>query len=274
MILLRPWLMPPLSPEDREVDEIGRMLWAQRRAARPRIASRHKQRGFILNPFAFGAAAPTDPSWANVSLLMPLNGANGGTTFTDVSSFASNHTISLFAGNAVTTTSTAQSQWGGSSYLCTGTSGGVSILTAGGTEFTYAGDASFDIWTRWTNSNSQYVFDHGTNGTTFIIVPSSGNVQFYQGGHIINTGSTPFSTGTWYFLQLVRSGTTWTVGRNGSSYATGTSGATLGFTGIGTLKLGQYGGGNIATVGHFQDFRVTNGVARPLAVPTAAFPTS
>ncbi len=99
-------------------------------------------------------------------------------------------------------------------------------------------------------------------------------MELFQSSHIINTGSTPFSLSTWYFLQVVRDGANLvTVGRNGSSYVSGTRSGNLGKS-TSIYTLGNFGGATNSLPCYMQDFRVTAGVARALAVPTAAFPTS
>ena len=67
----------------------------------------------FLNPYRFAAAAGGDPDWANVVLLLHLDGTDGSTTITDVK------------GNTCTTIntaaiSTAQSKFGGASLLLDG----------------------------------------------------------------------------------------------------------------------------------------------------------
>ena len=51
-----------------------------------KAALRSRQRGFLLNPFRFGGGGGgggVDPHFANVSLLMHMDGTDGGTTFVD-----------------------------------------------------------------------------------------------------------------------------------------------------------------------------------------------
>ncbi len=244
-------------------DEIGRHLFK----------SRQKQRGF-LDPFRF-VPPVGDPFFSNVSILLPLNGANGGTTFTDASSFA--HTVTRFASNTTTTTSTAQSKWGGSSMYQSASTSGLQA-TGVGSEFTSYGNYSFELWTQFASGGSQYLFDHGAgNAGSLIIVPSSGNVQLYDsgaGGHIINaTGAAgAFSLGQWYYHQALRTGSTNTYARDGVSQLTGSNSNP--FASVGSkIIVGNYGGGGIAVNGYIQDFRATKSVGRAIALPTAAFPT-
>ncbi len=265
MILLRPWLEPPLSAIDREVHEIGCHLWRMRQKRHLLERRALCEMGSIQQALLMhGGLSGGDPNFSNVSLLVPMNGTNGGTSFPDVSSFA--HALTPTGW----TTSTVQNQWGGSSGLAAGA--GSNIAFTSGSEMVYPGDFSIEFWHYHTNTIRCYLLDHGSNQTALIITPSSGLIELYNGLFILNGGSTPFTSSTWYFGQLTRSGTAVTFGRNGSSYTTGTSATSLGLAGV-SFRLGDYGGGNIAFVGHMQDFRVTKGVARALAVPIAAFPT-
>ena len=56
------------------------------RSTNIQAALRSRQRGFLLNPFRFGGGGGgggVDPHFANVSLLMHMDGTDGGTTFVD-----------------------------------------------------------------------------------------------------------------------------------------------------------------------------------------------
>lgn len=55
------------------------------RSTNIQAALRSRQRGFLLNPFRFGGGGGGggDPHFANVSLLMHMDGSDGGTTFVD-----------------------------------------------------------------------------------------------------------------------------------------------------------------------------------------------
>ncbi len=217
---------------------------------------------------AGGGSGVTDPDFSSVTLLIPMNGSNGGTTFTDV---ATAKTITPTGW----TTSTAQSKWGGSSGL--GAGAGARLVAAdSSSDFLYTADFSIEVWVYFSSSIRQYIWDHQSlDITTLIVTPSSGLTELYHAGigYIINAGSTPFNTSQWYFLQVVRSGTLVTIGRDGSSYQTGTQAATLGSST--SLIVGNRASStDIPFSGHMQDFRVTNGVARSIAVPSAAFPTS
>jgi hypothetical protein len=90
----------------------------------------------FINPYRFGAATPTDPNFADVSLLLHGDGANGSTTIIDSS--PTPKTVTAF-GNAQI--STAQSKFGGASIALDGTgdyasTGNSSDLLMGSAVFT------------------------------------------------------------------------------------------------------------------------------------------
>jgi hypothetical protein len=235
--------------------------------------------------FTFAALVPTtspapvapDPNFADVSLLLPLNGTNGSTTFTDASTNA--FAITGF-GNAQI--STAQSRWGGSSLLLDGT--GDYLVSATSSEFAITGDWSVEFWYR---AISLPAFNPGNNsGTTTLLHVHAGGAQglhVYTNGTALlvdnglvadySTSQGFLSTGVWYFIAIVKSGTTYTLSLDGSSVVTNTAQS------YGTpdrCQVGRYstGGTTGDAHGYYQDVRITNGVARTIVLPTSAFPTS
>ena len=73
-----------------------------------------------INPYQFAAAGPTDPDFADVSLLLHGDGTNGSTTIVD----SSDNVNSVTANNGAQI-STTQSKFGGSSieFLSTANTG-------------------------------------------------------------------------------------------------------------------------------------------------------
>jgi len=94
----------------------------------------------LVNPYRFAPAGPTDPDFASVVLLLHCNGSNGGTTFTDNSSYGRAMTAN---GNAQT--STAQSKFNGSSGLFDGA--GDYLTASASSDFTFGtGDYTIESW--------------------------------------------------------------------------------------------------------------------------------
>jgi len=227
--------------------------------------------GFLGSPFNFAAAGSGgDPDFASVSLLLPLNGTNGGTSFPDESN--NNFTVTGF-GNAQTTT--AQSQWAGSSLVLDGSSDYLSVPDNAAFDFG-SGDFTIEFWLRWNSlSGFQTIYDHGYTGSGALLLQTGngdGRIGIYTSGSYLGQESGSPSTRTWIFYQIVRSGTSLRINRNGTSSLSVTNSTSLGSTaniGIGA----RLSAGTLALNGWMQDLRVTKGIARSNVVPTAAFPT-
>lgn len=223
---------------------------------------------FIINPYRFAASGGGDPNFASVSLLLPLNGTNGGTSFTDESN--NNFTVTGF-GNAQTTT--AQSKWGGSSLVLDGTGDYLSVPDNAAFDFG-TGDFTIETWIRWNSISTYSVwYNHGLASTGALLIAATagtGRWSVAVSGSAIMTESDALGTGVWGFYQLVRSGNTFTLYRDGVQKATATSSASLSNTA--NLLIGGRSDG-FSLNGWMQDVRVTKGVARANVVPTAAFPT-
>lgn len=218
-----------------------------------------------------GGGGGGDPSFASVSALLHFNGSNGSTTFTDSGPGA--RTFTAF-GNAQL--STSGPKFGTASLLLDGSGDYLSSSANAAYDFG-TGDFTIEFWVNFTGTGTQYVMDYAAANTSVIaITPSSGAVWVYsQGSFAINAGSTTFATGTWYFIQLSRSGGTWTVFRDGSQYAqvTGQSSRTFGSSSL-SLLIGTAGNGGSQLNAKLDEFRITKGVARSATFPTAAFPDS
>lgn len=215
---------------------------------------------------------------AFLSLLLNMNGADNGTTFTDTSPYK--NSISVF-GNAKT--SIVQSKFGGSSALYDGNGDYLSTIPnvmSFGTE-----DFTIEAWIRlnsmptsdaWpTNYSSHMVIvTVGTPslgdgfgllvGTTRLILQSNDS-QIIYGTHnmIINT---------WYHVAATRRGDIFRLFVDGVIIATGTSSAYLG-TGS-TTYIGSETGQGAWFNGYMNDLRITRGLARytqSFVPPTSQF---
>ena len=230
--------------------------------------------------FKFGVGTPaTDPYFANVSMLLPFNGTNGSTTFTDASSNGFTVTAN---GNAQI--STAQSKWGGASGLFDG-SGDYLSVASNAAFYLGTGDFTLEAWIRFNsvpgvNNSIPIVSAEGSGGMFFGYIRE----LYYTQGWGIGltavswgplTGATA-SAGTWYHVAVSRSETTMRFFVNGTqvgSTFTNSQSYDLSTT---NLNIGGQSSSNYLN-GNIDDLRITKGIARytaNFAPPSAPFPTS
>ena len=230
----------------------------------------------LMRHGAIASQGGGDPNFANVVLLLPMDGADNSTTFTDASSYG--RTITT-VGNA--RIRTAQSQWGGSSGYFDGT--GDVIRAADASELTMAGDFTVEWWQRaetfaaagGSANRTIIIFgDSFTAATPGVFLLTNGNLAYFDGTTVRNAGAgSIFSINTWYYCALRRSGTTMSLWASGSQIISWTESTTINPT------LIRIGGSISDTTGNYQgymdDFRITVGTARDVSIiPSAAFPTS
>tara|TARA_S200002703_G_scaffold156223_1_gene161444 strand:- start:129 stop:887 length:759 start_codon:yes stop_codon:yes gene_type:complete len=238
------------------------------------------------------AVAPTDPNFADVVLLLHMDGANGGTSFSDSSNSA--HTATA-VGNA--NTSTAIPKFGTASYQGDGS----------GDYLSFPDSADFDIGLPVGYSNEPFTVEffanlnstggtqmffgkgggtagwNSTSGFQYIYFIQSGVLyfQFWQSGFSPNTISANISTlglstGNWYHFAIAYNGTTTEAYFNGSRYGT----STAGYGSPSAATSFRVGGAtpSYSMNGYIDEFRITKGSSRytgtTLTVPTAAFPNS
>jgi hypothetical protein len=242
-----------------------------------------------LAPTVAEVGTTTDPNFSSVSLLLPMNGTNGSTTFTDVSNNAFTVTP---AGNAQI--STAQSKWGGSSARFDGDGDFLSIAYASALDL-LGSDFTVEGWVRIAatpNSGGMRIAAAGggsvafnsTNGIHWLLQAMNDNTIQTQ----IRTGSVggfnssnTWTLNTWSHVALCVSGSTAYLGLNGtvtSSTITGISRPSGNpVTTIGTIN-GQAGNSFSALNGNTNDFRIIKEFAlytgATYTVPAAPFPTS
>jgi hypothetical protein len=230
---------------------------------------------------ASAAVTPVDVADANfeqVVLLLPMGGT--GATFIDSSPNPKSITAS---GNA--TQSTAQSKWGGKSAAFDGS--GDWLATPVTSDLTFGtGDLTIEFWARPTGSQpvnprimgnlSANAFNAGDWALTQNLNCSL-YASNYEGGSnpIVSLGSS-LANDTWTHVVIVRSGSNWTMYRDGTAVSTNTWSGSLD-SGTRRLVVGSSGSTIEAWSGYIDDLRVTRfarytGATIPL--PTAAFPTA
>lgn len=223
-----------------------------------------------------GLSGPSDPNFANVSLLLHMDGANGGIVFTDSSANA----FPVFQSQAIT--SNTQVKFGPTSGFFNGNHF-ISVAHAAPLELT-TGD--------WTLEGWLYI---GTLGSNSLVIMKAVGTGFYPWqlyydatGHLIFrafdttpsllftiTAATGLAAGGQHFWAMTRQGSTFTLWIDGVSAGTASSSAALYTNASASVVCGASGSSTIAMIGYLDDVRITKGVARYTAgfsVPTAAFP--
>lgn len=228
-------------------------------------ALRSRQRGFLLNPFRFGGGGGgSDP---DVILRSTFN-----TAFTDVS--PSGHSYTVNGGASI---SAAQSQFGGASAFFDGT-GDEAFTNSVTASAVGSGDFTFEGWVYPQTQVNQFPICYGYSGGSGALYlqynhsDSPGRFSVLAGTGIrIGTGT--HATGSWYFVQVIRSGTTLTLYVNASSTASTTDSTNFGTTG--QHFIGGRSGLAASTLftGYVDDWRSSK-VVRTVAVPTAEFPVN
>ena len=110
--------------------------------------------------------------------------------------------------------------------------------------------------------------DYGTSGGFELLTQTGGKIQLY--GHDSNSAVTQIetatgliSTGTWYHLALVRSGTTLTLYLDGESVGTASKSHTFGAGSNNSFYIGVYYNGNYGEYfdGVISNVRINKGTA-------------
>lgn len=224
-----------------------------------------------------------DANFSNVSLLLPFDGSNGSTTFTDKSGSPKTVTAS---GNAQI--STAQSKFGGTSGAFDGS--GDFLTSAYNTAFDLgSGDFTVEAWIYPTTLSGVKIVATTRNATGsdggFVLFTNGSALAAQCWGPTAGTvlGSASSASGTltvnaWNHVAYCRNGSTFRV------FVNGTVGATTGSSSSAVVSTGRpfLIGTDPSTAGrdfagYIDELRITKGVARYTAnftPPTAAFPTS
>lgn len=230
----------------------------------------HRRKAFRTVPQSGGGES--DPYFANVSVLLHMQGANNGTTFTD--SGPNSLTCTAF-GNAKTITS--DFKWGNSCGNFDGSGDYLTIAASSVMDFG-TGNYTVEMWVKWTSvSGAQTLIDFG-NGTTVLRIDGGNTLYVFDAGAYMAFGTSisQLSAGIWYNIAFVRSGDTRTLYVDGVSVWSGTRVGSSGSSSI-TTKVGARYDSALAFNGKMQDLRATKGVARytsNFTPPTQAFPDS
>ena len=207
---------------------------------------------------------PSDPYFANVSLLLRGDGTNGSTTIVDGS--LSSKTVTA-VGNAQI--STAQSKFGGASIYFDG-SGDYLTLTNDASFVFGTGSFTIEMWVYHTSQNSQKVYYDGrplsTNGAYVALYKTSENkLALFVNTASRIVGTTSILQNDWYHIAVCRQGSSTKLFLNGiqegstftdtTDYLNGTSRPIIGADGFNPSS-------NTQMQGYIDDLRITKGVAR------------
>jgi hypothetical protein len=214
---------------------------------------------------------PTAPLTAITNTSLLLNFTNAG--IYDATSKNDLETV----GNAQI--STTQSKWGGSSIYLDGTGDYLAGATKSSVYFNLTGDFTIETWAYFTTVATgfagivSWADSSGFNG--WELINNAGTVYFRfltgSAGAGQVTASSAISANQWYYISVIRSGSTITLYINGSSVGSTTySGSQTSESSF--LKVGADRVGTSLMTGYLQDMRISKYV-RPTTIPTAAFPT-
>lgn len=204
---------------------------------------------------------------AYTSLLLHCDGADGSTTFTDVS--AQGLTVSA---NGTAQVDTAQSKFGGASLLLDGNSDYILVTDNGSLDFG-TGDFTVDMWVRPSASISSGVFmligaRGSTNGDWALFI-DGGHLAFARAfsAYLMQAPVSTWTVGQWYHVAISRSGTSMKMFIDGVTVASAFVADSLNIANS-TMAIGAgQTTSNSSTIGryfpgHMDEIRVSKGIAR------------
>jgi hypothetical protein len=235
--------------------------------------------GYISNFRIVKGTAITPPSGGPTAPLTAVSGTSLLLNFTNagvVDATAKN--VLETEGNAQI--STAQSKWGGGSIYLDGTSNTAVKLLASNQLSPFSGDYTYEFWLYFNSfTGTPVIFDTRASSGAIpglqIFCTTSGVLTVYGGSAtatLLITGGT-LSTGQWYYIALVRSGS---GSNNTKLYLNGSQSGSSATDTTNYNNQGGYIGANAGSPsnylnGYIDDFRFTR-YARTIATPTAPFP--
>lgn len=231
----------------------------------------------IINPYIYGAGAPFDPYFSNVTLLMHMDGSNNGTVFTDSST--GGLTPSTY-GSPVTVT--AEKKFGTASLQCDGSS---SLYFSANTRFDMgSGDFTIELFAKFNSvTGSRFLLSrYDGSAIAFALFQSGSTVEFYASADGISWNlvtnlslGTTFTTGVWYHLAVTRQSNTFRAFRDGALISTLTGSGSVAVNSAYMQIGGRNDNGSAFFSGWIDEVRITKGVARYTSTftpPSAEFP--
>jgi hypothetical protein len=217
-------------------------------------------------PYEDEGAPLADPFYNYVSLLLPMNGSNNSTTFTDRSPNALTVTA-----NGDAKLSTADKRYGVSSAYFDGTGDFLTIADANSGFSFGTGDFTYEWWFK-SNATNNYaaMLTRPYSGAGGILISLNGATgdgapevywREWQNGLFFKSSITGLNDNKWHHFAFVRSGTTVYMFIDGVQAASKASVSTS--VGSSSVIIGQdiqYAGRTYT--GYIDDLRITKGVAR------------
>lgn len=195
---------------------------------------------------------------SSVSLLLPMEGPNGSTTFTDLS--GTPKTVTRYGDTKI---STAQSKWGNGSGYFDGQ--GDYLLVPHDNTLLLDGDFTiewFVMLSAYANTNTWpriLAKQEDVSGGMVVFYDSSGVcIAKFDGSISVIVGTLPLAA--WAHVAIVRAGTQVKTYLNGVTSFSGTVSGTVG--GSYPIYIGQSVNGGWVANGYLQDLRITKGIAR------------
>lgn len=221
-----------------------------------------------VNLAGFDNAAGVGPNNAKTVSLLHFDGANGGTTFTDVKG-------KVWTVTAPAALSNVQSKFGGTSYFNNGVG---NISTPDSTDLQITGDGTIEFFMFGTLSSAQVMVNKSIRGAR--IQYDSGFIEVYtdqDNGGAGNAGLLKSSTAAvklnqWQHIAAVKHNNVWTLYVDGAVAAQATSTNTWGVS-ANPLLLGSYWSNGNPMAGYMDEFRFSQGAqyTGPFTPPTAPF---
>lgn len=230
---------------------------------------------------------PVDPYRSQVSLLLRGNGANGSASFTDSGPSPKTITRPAVANNNTQISTDIADPYGDANAGVLKFDGASDYLvTSVSNQFTFGatGDFTVEFWVypNGAQVNNALVVGNANNWSTdynnlwSVAMQSTRAISFYgSNGLIYLTSTNTLSLGQWTFVCFRRTGATVECYLNGVANGSRNTNTNLqDFSLDRGLVLGVYlpDGAGRTFNGYLSDLRITKGVARNPASPTAPFP--
>jgi YD repeat-containing protein len=195
-------------------------------------------------------------------LMLHMDGADGSATFVDSSS--SSKSVVAYGNGQV---STAQSKFGGASGFFDGNG---DYLVVPDSDDWYLGTADFtiDLWVRFASlpasGDLQMIctqYADSSNYWDLYLHNNSGTLQWRLNSAVANAST--LSTGVWYHVAVVRTGSTYRFFQDGVLIGTSTTSQTFGDY-AGSLYIGKFGtySSPYYFSGNIDELRISKGYAR------------